>query len=51
VLYIDEEYTDEYGKASRTIRLSPTFWQQITVGHRPNDSAPLDWFMISSSSF
>jgi hypothetical protein len=51
VLYIEEEYTDEYGKASRTIRLSPTFWQQITERHRPNDSAPQTWFMISSSAF
>jgi hypothetical protein len=51
VLYVDEEYTDEYGKASRTIRLSPTFWQQITEGRRPNDSAPRTWFLISSSRF
>ena len=26
VLYINEGYTDEYGEASRTIRLSPMFW-------------------------
>jgi putative sterol carrier protein len=49
VLYIHEEYTDEYGEARRTIRLSPTFWQQITEGSTPNDLAPLTWFMISSS--
>jgi hypothetical protein len=49
VLYIYEEYTDEYGEARRTICLSPTFCQQITEGSRPNDSAPLTWFMISSS--
>jgi hypothetical protein len=48
VLYINEGYTEEYGEASRTIRLSPMFWQQITEGYR-RSSTPHDWFMISSS--
>jgi hypothetical protein len=49
VLYIYEEYTDEYGEARRTICLSPTFWQQITEGSRPHDSAPPTSVMLSSS--
>jgi hypothetical protein len=48
VLYSNEGYTDEYGEASRTIHLSPMFWQQITEGYR-RSSTPDDWFMISSS--
>jgi hypothetical protein len=49
VLHIDEDYSDEYGEASRTICLSPMFWRQITEGKRPYDSAPLTSVMLSSS--